>query len=180
MMVAKERKKQNCSIYARQLQQGSRFNQPICWRPQKLMEEKLQSSEGKFLLPKMLDAWMHNFRSITFQSSRSAFACSLAEPGLAFFFVIVYSLFFLADSILARAYCNLRNDLNETNWKSFTCEMNTKSVISKMESCICEMKICNLRKEDSCCKLHQPKGWIGQFVTSVDCNHNLAYNINYN
>ena len=55
------RKKQNCSIYARQLQQGSRFNQPICWRPQKLMEKKLQSSEGKFLLPKMLDAWMHNF-----------------------------------------------------------------------------------------------------------------------
>ena len=118
--------------------------------------------------------------SITFQSSRSAFACSLDKPGLAFFSVIIYSLFFLADSILARAYCNLRNDLNETNWKSFTCEMNSKSVISKMESCICEMKICNLRKEDSCCKLHQPEGWIGQFVTSIDCNHNLAYNINYN
>ena len=111
--------------------------------------------------------------SITFQSSRSAFACSLAKPGLAFFSVIIYSLFFLADSILARAYCNLRNDLNETNWKSFTFEMNSKSVISKMESYICEMKICNLRKEDSCCKLHQPEGWIGQFVTSVD---NIKYN----
>ena len=122
-----------------------------------------------------LKCWMLGCTtSITFQSSRSAFACSLAKPGLAIFFVII------CWFDLGKAYCNLRNDLNETNWKSFTFEMNSKSVISKMESYICEMKICNLRKEDSCCKLHQPEGWIGQFVTSVDCNHNLAYNINYN
>ena len=177
-MAAKERKKQNCSIYARQLQQGSRFNQPICWRPQKLMEEKLQSSEGKFLLPKMLDAWMHNF----YNFPKFSFGVRM-QPGQAWpryllchYLHVVFSCWF----DLGKAYCNLWNDLNETNWKSFTCEMNSKSVISKMESCICEMKICNLRKEDSCCKLHQPKGWIGQFVTSVDCNHNLAYNINYN
>ena len=165
-MAAKERKKQNCSIYARQLQQGSRFNQPICWRSQKLMEEKLQSSEAK-----MFGTWMHNF----YNFPKFSFGVRM-QPGQAWpryllchYLHVVFSCWF----DLGKAYCNLRNDLNETNWKSFTFEMNSKSVISKMESYICEMKICNLRKEDSCCKLHQPEGWIGQFVTSVD-------NINYN
>ena len=32
----------------------------LCWSPQELLEEKLQTSQGKFLVPKILDAWMHN------------------------------------------------------------------------------------------------------------------------
>ena len=32
----------------------------LCLRPQELLEEKLQTGLGKFLVPKILDAWMHN------------------------------------------------------------------------------------------------------------------------
>ena len=32
----------------------------LCSRPQELLEEKLQTGLGKFLVPKILDAWMHN------------------------------------------------------------------------------------------------------------------------
>ena len=41
------------------------------WRQQKLLEEKLQTGQGKFLVPKIFDAWMQT--SVTFQSSRWAF-----------------------------------------------------------------------------------------------------------
>ena len=41
------------------------------WRQQKLLEGKLKTGQGKFLVPKILDAWMQTF--VTFQSSRSAF-----------------------------------------------------------------------------------------------------------
>ena len=46
-MAVKERKKQNYSIYTRKLQLP-------------LLEEKLQTIPDKFVVPKILDTWMHN------------------------------------------------------------------------------------------------------------------------
>ena len=66
----------------------------------KLLEEQLQTSQGKFLVPKMLDTWMHNL--CNFPEFSSVFTCNLAKPGLSFFHVIIYlkfnRSFFLSES----------------------------------------------------------------------------------
>ena len=82
---------------------------------------------------KILKFWMLGcITSVTFQSFRSASTCSLAKPGLSFLLSSLNFVFFFFFLIRSRAYCNLQNDLNDRSWKSFTCEMSSKSIISKI------------------------------------------------
>ena len=120
--------------------------------------------------------------SLTFQSFRSVFTCNLAEPCLSFFYVIIYfefnRSFFLSESKKGFTV------ISETIWtkqiENLLLAKSTQNLqLAKWEAVICEEKICNLRNENPCCKLHRPRGWIDQFVTSVDCKPNVAYNLNY-
>lgn len=96
-----------------------------CWR------RNYKQVWANLQLPKF---WMLGCTtSVTFQSFRSASTCSLAKPGLSFLLSSLNFLsFFFFFLIRSRAYCNLQNDLNDRNWKSFTCEMSSKSIISKI------------------------------------------------
>ena len=52
-------------------------NSPFIQRPQKLLREKLQTSDGKFPTPKFLMLGRTTF--LTFQSSRWTSVCSVAS-----------------------------------------------------------------------------------------------------
>lgn len=103
----------------------------LCPRPQELLEEKLQTGPGKPPAPKILDAWMHNLCNFP----KFSFGVHV-QPGQTWpkFPIVITKLFvfFFFFLIRSRAYCNLQNDLNDRNWKSFTCEMSSKSIISKI------------------------------------------------
>ena len=80
--------------------------------------------------PKILDAWMHklcNFPKFSF-----GVHVQPSETWLKFPIVITSLCLFFFFLIRSRAYCNLQNDLNDRNWKSFTCEMSSKSIINKI------------------------------------------------
>ena len=99
-------------------------------RTQKLLEKKLKTSQGKFLIPKILDVWKCT-TSVTFLCFRSA--SRAAWPILASLSLMSsFNLCFFSFWFVARAHCNLRNDQNDTNSKSFPCGMSSKSVISKI------------------------------------------------
>ena len=95
-MAAKERKKQNRSIYLfiavmKQIQlDASAEARKSCWRRNyKQVRENFQ----------FLKFWMLGCTtSITFQSFRSASTCSLAKPGLSFLLSSFNFCFFLSDS----------------------------------------------------------------------------------
>ena len=120
--------------------------------------------------------------SLTFQSFRSVFTCNLAKPGLSFFYVIIYfefnRSFFLSES--KKGFTAISETIWTKQIENLLLAKSTQNLqLAKWEAVICEEKICNLRNENPCCKLHRPRGWIDQFVTSVDCKPNVAYNLNY-
>ena len=109
----KERLKQNCSIYTRELQPWSRSNLPLMsllpktvvnfWRRNYKQESKFSE----------LKVWILGRKSsLIFQSSRSAFACSRASAALmsSFNHCFIYCWF------VERAYYNLRNEKKLNLW----------------------------------------------------------------
>ena len=68
----------------------------LCWRPQKLLTEKLQSNQGNFWFLKF--SMLGCTTSVTFQSFRCAFTCCLAKPSLSFLLLSFNRSCFLSDS----------------------------------------------------------------------------------
>ena len=97
--------KESCSNEADQ-------NCLLCQRPQKeLLEEKLQTTEGKFPVPKMFHAWTYHFSNIQE-------------------FSFVPHLFRCHYLTVARAFCRLRNEIVVF---FLDCFMNSNSKIFEME-----------------------------------------------
>ena len=64
----------------------------------KLLEEKLQTSEGKFAVPKFFNAWTYHFSNIP-------------EPRVSLVLMSLFNRSFTSCKIIARAYCSLRNEI---------------------------------------------------------------------
>ena len=102
--------KESCSNEADQ-------NCLLCQRPQKkLLEDKLQTTEGKFPVPKMFHAWTYHFSNIQE-------------------FSFVPHLFRCHYLTVAKAFCHLRNEIVvfQTKLTPVDCLMNSNSIIFEME-----------------------------------------------
>ena len=132
----RKEKKQNCSIYARKLQQWSRSNLPLMSLLPKTAENfwrRNYKQVSKFSGPKILNAW--NGTSLTFQSSHSASACSRASAAL----MSSSNRGFISCWFVRRAYCNLRNEIKICNLqnKLEICNLRNRNVsFAKRESVI--------------------------------------------
>ena len=64
----------------------------------KLLEEKLQTSEGKFPVPKIFNAWTYQFSNIP-------------EPRVSLVLMSLLNSSLTSYRIIARAYCSLQNEI---------------------------------------------------------------------
>ena len=64
----------------------------------KLLEEKLQTSEGKFPVPKIFNAWTYHFSNIP-------------EPRVSLVLMSLLNSSLTSCRIIARAYCSLQNEI---------------------------------------------------------------------
>ena len=81
----KGKKKQNCPIYARKVAVIKQIKLASAAEDRKkLLEEKLKTSEGKFSVPKILNAWTYDFANFP----EFSFGVCM-QPGLSCLYVII-------------------------------------------------------------------------------------------